>query len=568
MLKTRKYGNFTGVDFSNSEVSLNRSPYLINMWKNYKSALGQRIETRPGLELQAEFPNKILGFFFYRYNNNLAVLVHSGTKLLRWTNYPTMPVETTELFGSMNIVKSQSFIVNNIFYIKDGINYLEYDGITIKEVEGFIPTTTIERRPKGGGTLFQKVNVLTPKRKNSFVADGTSAKYVLDTTDLDSKSTYLMTATVDGITKTEDIHFTVDRTKGEVTFNEAPNKPLEDDEDNVIITISKTTSGHRDRINKCRLLTTFDNRVFFSGNQDFPNVIFHSELDNPRYISDLAYYNEGMDLSPVKALVTGNNALWVFKAPNQANTTVFYHTPVLDYEFGKVYPSVHSNISTGCVSTGINFNDDIVFFSERGLEGISGDINSERVLGHRSSFVDAKLINETGYLNIELAEYEGYLMCLVGSKVYLADSRQRIGGEYEWFYWELPFAINFITEIEGKIYFGNDLGAIYTLNGTKDGINDVVGTFRTINDDFGAMNIQKTTNKRGGVADVIGQSVTIKVKTDNKEWETIGTYNNTKGYIVYRIKEKKFKDIQIEFSGNFGLIECTLEAFIGGYVKR
>ena len=568
MLKTRNYGNFTGVDFSNSEVSLNRSPYLKNMWKNYKSALGQRIETRPGLELQAEFPNKILGFFFYKYNSNLAVLVHSGTKLLRWTNYPTTPVATTELFGSMNIVESQAFVLNNIFYIKDGINYLEYNGTAIKEVEGFIPTTTIGRSPKGGGTLYQKVNVLTPKRKNSFVADGIETKYVLDTTDLDSKATYLMTATVDGDVKTEDIHFTVDRTKGEVTFNEAPAKPLTDGQDNVVITLQKTIAGHRDRINKCSLLATFDNRIFFSGNQDYPNVVFHCELDNPRYVTDLAYYNEGIDLSPVKALVPGNNALWVFKAPNQSNTTIFYHTPVIDYESGKIYPSMNSNISTGCISTGVNFNDDIVFFSERGLEGISGDINSERVLAHRSSFVDAKMINETSYSNMKVAEYEGYLMCLVGSKVYLADSRKRVGGEYEWFYWELPFSIEYITVIEGKIYFGNASGQIYTLKGTKDGANDVIGTFRTINDDFGVGNMLKTTNKRGGVADVIGESVTIKVKTDNNEWKTIGTYNNTKGYIVYRIKEKKFKDIQIEFSGNFGLIEASLEAFIGGYVKR
>lgn len=567
MLKTRKYGNFTGVDFSNSEVSINRSPFLINMWKNYQSSLGLKVETRPGLELQAEFPNKILGLFFYRVNSNLNVLVHSGTKLLKWTNYPTTPVTTTELFSGMNVIKSQAFILNNIFYIKDGINYLEYDGVTIKEVVGEIPTTTIGRSPLGGGTLYQAVNVLTPKRKNSFVADATT-KYVLDTTDLDSKATFLMTATVDGVEKTEDIHFTVDRTKGEVTFIEAPASPLTDGQDNVVITLSKTISGHRDRIDKCTLLATFDNRVFFSGNQDYPNAVFHCELENPRYISDLAYYNEGLDLSPVMALVPGNNALWVFKSPNQANTTVFYHTPVIDGTYGKIYPSSHSNIALGCVSKGINFNDDIVFFSERGLEGINGDINSERFLGHRSSFVDSKLINQSGYANMEIAEYEGYLFCLVDSKLYLADSRQRVSNEYEWFYWELPFSINFMTTIEGEIYFGNDLGAIYSLNGTKDGETDVIGTIRTINDDFGVQNMLKTTNKRGGVADVSGSSVIIKVKTDEKEWKTIGTYANTKGYVVYRIKEKKFKDIQLEFTGNFGLIEATLEAFIGGYIKR
>ena len=50
------------------------------------------------------------------------------------------------------------------------------------------------------------------------------------------------------------------------------------------------------------MLAVFDNRVFFSGNQDYPNAIFHSSLEDPRYVSDLDYYNEGMDLAKVKAL--------------------------------------------------------------------------------------------------------------------------------------------------------------------------------------------------------------------------------------------------------------------------
>ena len=54
------------------------------------------------------------------------------------------------------------------------------------------------------------------------------------------------------------------------------------------------------------------------------------------------------------------------------------------------------------------------------------------------------------YLNVKLAEYRGYLMCLLDSKIFLADSRNMFEkttnkAEYEWFYWELPFNINYIT---------------------------------------------------------------------------------------------------------------------------
>ena len=34
--------------------------------------------------------------------------------------------------------------------------------------------------------MYQDVNLLTPKRKNSFCADGTSTDYVLDATNIDS----------------------------------------------------------------------------------------------------------------------------------------------------------------------------------------------------------------------------------------------------------------------------------------------------------------------------------------------------------------------------------------------
>ena len=70
----------------------------------------------------------------------------------------------------------------------------------------------------------------------------------------------------------------------------------------------KIVSGHAERIRKCTLLAVFDDRVFFSGNQDYPNVLWHCSIDDPTYVVDTDYYNEGLDLSPVRALVPGNNA--------------------------------------------------------------------------------------------------------------------------------------------------------------------------------------------------------------------------------------------------------------------
>lgn len=315
----------------------------------------------------------------------------------------------------------------------------------------------------------------------------------------------------------------------------------------------------------------FDNRVFFSGNKDYPNFLWHSSLNNPEYCSDTDYYTEGTTDSCIKSIVSGNNAIWAIKEPSQSNTTIFYHNPVEDSEFGKVYPSVHSSISTGCMTTGINFNDAICFFSDRGMETVSGDVTTEQVLKHSSSLIDNKLLNETEYNNMTLEEWEGYLLVILGNKIYLADSRQMVNVnghlEYEWFYWEFDKPITYSCVNDGILYICFDNKA-YTL--TKIENRELNSYWCTLADEFGYPQYQKTTNKKGCVADMEGKEITISTKVDNKNFEKINTYKNVKGYVVARIKKKKWKSLQLKFSSNkpFSLYSSTLESYVGSYVKR
>ena len=577
---TRKYSNFRGIDFTGGVVNYYRSPDALNMWKNYKD--DDCVQTRPGMKLLNKFNGEVFGLFFLNKDSKLHVLVHVGTKLLKWTNYPTMPAETSELFGNLNPKQSKHFVFDNTLFILDGIYYLEFDGESVKEVEGTIPCTSYYKNPDGSTALdegidtdlvYQPVNVLTPKRKNRFIADGESANYQLDTTDLDSASIYLMEAVVDNVTMIENIDFDVDRTKGIVTFKTIPEKDVE-----VEITLSKTIADYRNRIVNSNLMCEFDNRIFFSGNIDFPNSVFHSELNDPRYVRDTAYYECGLNLANVKAIIPGNNVLWVLKDIEQNSSSLYYLTPTLDSTYNKIYPSVNGSISLGCVSTGINFNDDIVFFSNKGLEGVSNSsLYSEQVLQHRSSLIDSKLLNEIGYENLKLAEYEGYLMCLVNSHIYLADKRMMSQNnandvEYDWYYWELPFDIDYIREYRGNLYLGNKNGELFILEGSTDNETDVNSYWTTKKDDLGYPGYTKTTNKRGNVADfkiMNNNDIHIDTIVDGiiKEKTTL---SDTKGYAPYRIKDKKFKEIQIKFSSNkpFGLFSCTLQGFVAGYIKR
>lgn len=559
-LITRIYNNFRGVDFTDKNVVLQRSPDALNMWKNYRK-LGKSIQTRPAMELFKQMDNSVYGLFFYTINTVEHMIIHCGVSLYDY-NMSTEEIKTIKSKG-MNPRRSESFIFNNIFYIKDGINYLEYDGETCKEVEGYIPTTTNSRAPLGGGTMLEDYNMLTGYRKNSFCADGENKEYHLDSREIEAGKTK---AWINGVETTD---FTVDTTNGIVTFNEIPEKPLTDGQDNVVIQFCKTISGDREKILKCNLLCVFDNRVFFGGNQDYPNTIFHTSLNNPRYVSSTDYYNEGLDMSPVKSMVVGNNALWVFKEPSQANTSIYYHNPAT-YEDGKAYPSIHSSISTGCVAKAINFNDDIVFFSDRGMEGINGDVTTEQVVAHRSTLIDSKLLEEPNYKALILQEWEGYLLVIIDNKIYLADSRamytNSTHNEYEWFYWELEKNITFATVKDNILYLCSNDG-IYTLT-KKDGKIDSYWT--TCLDDFGSPSMQKTTNKRGCLLEVESNILNVYTKIDNGEFELINRFNETKGYVVPRIKKKKWKDIQLKIASDtpFKLSMCTLQSFIGGYVKR
>lgn len=561
---SRVYSNFRGCDFRGLEVNLLRSPDSLNVWKDYKET--ESIRTRPETVLDTSFTDPVYGVFFYKR----AMLVHSGSKLYKVEVKDKVKV-VTELYADLNATASNSFIYDDVWYFKDGMHYLKYDGEKISRVvdNAYTPTTTIARKPMGGGTKYEDVNMLSDYRKNSFLADGASFSFFLDVMNIDED--YPPEVIVnDEVVSSDD--YEVDYKEGKIVFkNTPPDEPLTAGRDNVIVKFKKAVPKYLDSIMKCTSLQVFDNRVFFSGNPDHPNMMWNSSLNDPSYVSDLDYYKEGMDSAAIKGMVAGNNALWVFREPSDSNTTIFYHTPTLDEEYGKVYPSSHSSVTTGCIGKAINFNDDIVFFSERGMEGISGDITTEQVVTHRSSLVDRKMISEplSLYKDMVLAEWEGYLLIFIGNKVYLADSRAVFQNddhmEYEFFYWELKHNVICATVKDGVLYLGTDSG-IYTLTDTTA---DVESYWVTPLDKFKYPHRLKTTNKRGCVAEATGD-IDVYAKLEDTDFELIGRYVDVDDYFVSRIKRKKFKDIQLKFHSDtrFSLETVTLECFIGGYIKR
>ena len=529
----------------------------------------------------------------YVYSRDTA-LVHIGNKLIKWTGFPSEIISTEILHSNMNTRKAVFFYFNEFVYVLDGINYLRFDGKELVNVidTAYIPTTTVSRAPSGGGEQLEDVNLLQPKRRNEFVADGTSTNYYLDATNI----TAVHSVKVNDVAVTD---YTVDLLLGKITFNTAPAKPVSPTDNNVKVEFSKFIEDYAERILNCTTSVVFDNRVFFSGNPDFSNAVFHCSLNNPAYISDLDYYECGSQRNAIKSLVVGNNVLWVLKAENENKDTVFYLTPNTDVEYGRIYPTNQGNIGVGCYVSGTNFQDKIVFLSRAGLEGIDGNIEYEQSVSHKSSLVDARMINMSNYGFAEITEFKGYLFIAIDNEVYLADSRQQFKGhngtEYEWYHWELPTTISTLRKYEEELYFADNEGNVYVFTGTNDDGVAIVSYWTTPRDDWGYANHLKKTNKRGAilkVKNIPNSKIKVSVETNKKpvehllkeasssgftfenlDFENLSFETGENSYIPYRIKEKKFIDISLkvfsdELDKPFGLINISLEAFLGGYVKR
>jgi len=609
----RQYTDLRGVDFSSipSRVALHRSPDAKNVYKNYASQAGQAIETRPGIAylgmLQGDTGTEIYGIHIFE-GSAVKALVHIDTKLYVWDSFPSAVTQSshyTVLDVVMNAAVSSGVMFGGSLYIADGANYYVYDGEEINPVynNAFIPTTSIGAAPDGSERkTHQAVNFLSDKRKNDFIADGTSADYYLDSANVDD----ITQVVVNGEIKTITMHYTIDTTAGKITFTSG-NIPAKGAD--VTIEYKKVTQGYAAHINGCTLLKVFEGRVFASGNDDYKGVLFHSALDNATYFPDNRWYDDGEDNIGIKAIISASDRIICVKEHKGTGVKAYYHLSTFDEKDGAIYPIYETEIHLGAIAGGVNFRDAVVYLSKQGLERVHIAENTQQLL-HASTLVDTALTNENELNKARLEVWAGYLCVLADGKMYLADSRQMNGAEYEWYFWDnmgikvdgvLSKAVC-IKEYDGELYFGTQGGHLLTLAGTHDdSINEGVNVpsliesyWTTPLDVFNTLTRLKTTQKRGAVAQIkrIPNSIIkIAVSTDKQSWTEIhksatagfnyGRINyanwnygtSARGFIVFKVKKRKVKHFSLKFYSDaidkpFGLYEATVEYIIGNYVKN
>lgn len=451
---------FGGVDFSvhPAKADLAHSPDACNMIAEETDFLSKRT----GYKRMAKAAGAVYGLFALPAGEG--AVVHAGGKLLHMDEECAL----TTLCQDMNEAYSQGFFMNGALYLLDGQTYrrvYKKDGAwTAAKVqdEAFVPTTTIAAAPAGGGTSLEPVNLLTPKRINTFVGNGSATQFYLDAQDIDAGE---VTATVSGSKVTVS---SVNRATGMVTLASAPANA--NGLANVSITFSKTVAGNADKINKCRFAGLYggknDTRVFLSGNPDEPNCDWQSGLYDPAYFPDTGYTKIGSDAAAIVGYVRQYESQLVIKEGGNQEATQYLRTFLLDDAGNAAYPLQQGAQGAGGLAprSFAALGDTPLFLSADGVMGVFGTaVTAQRAIRRMSRAVDPRLTGEAGLENACAVVWKDKYYLAVNGKCYVADGRvSRADGSPEWYYWDSFPAVCLMVK-DGRLWFGAADGRICRL---------------------------------------------------------------------------------------------------------
>mgnify|MGYP003300649898 CR=1 FL=1 len=223
-----------------------------------------------------------------------------------------------------------------------------------------------------------------------------------------------------------------------------------------------------DRIRKCRTYGWYNSRLFVTGNPDYPNADWFSEVGEPTYIKEINYTEIGNDDSAILGYLPAGDKQVVIKSDSiqLQDSSVGLRTSEWDDEIGYYFPVKRGITGTGALGFGsfATLFDDTMYLSKSGVMAvITENITGERVLHSRSSLVNNRLFKEPNLDKAITCVWNGYLLIAVNGNVYVADSRQKSyvrnesgNFEYEWYFWNNVPATCFL-EHNGALYFGTSV---------------------------------------------------------------------------------------------------------------
>lgn len=456
---TTLVSRFGGVDFRThpTKVSLSRSPDMQNLICDQNDFLVKRT----GWKTQYSYTAPIYGLFPLPDGSGFAV--HAGNKLYCRPSTGNQ----AELCTDMNAAFSQSFVMNGVLYLLDGQTYravrrnaanTAWEAIKVQDI-AYVPTTTISAEPTGGGTSYEAVNLLTSKRINTFIGNGSATQFQVDAKDLDETA---VTATVNGQAVTVS---SVNRATGLITLAAAPANG--NGLANVSIAFAKTVSGYADKINKCRFAGLYggknDTRVFLSGNPGESNCDWQSGLYDPTYFPDTGYTRMGTDAAAIVGYLKQYESQLVIKSGGAQEATSYLRSYLMADDGTALYPLKQGAQGEGavCPRSFGTLNDLPLFLSARGVQGVYGTaVAEQRTIQSVSDAIVPRLEAEAGLENACAIVFEGKYYLAVNGHMYIADGAlTEEDGSPAWFYWtDVPAQC--LAELDGRLWFGTADGRL------------------------------------------------------------------------------------------------------------
>ena len=264
-----------------TNLKLGESPKMIN----WKISRDYKLEKMYGYINKFEKTNKIRAMWLGLLGTTeVFIFVCDGKVYNVETEIGTITDDITRIFE-----------FNKKLYFINGHEYKEWDGVTYKDVEGYIPLVKIATTPAGVGTDYEPINVLTGKKRQTFSPDGVEKTFILVETNVTSIDSVKVNGVETNVTK--------DLSKGAITFATAPEQGV----DTIEVQWTKGT-GQRELVYKNHYFQTYgladDTRVFLYGNSDAKNRIYFSDLGNG--IPDVTYFpgNNFIDIGSSNIAVT------------------------------------------------------------------------------------------------------------------------------------------------------------------------------------------------------------------------------------------------------------------------
>lgn len=430
--------------------------------------LGKPVK-RTGFELVKKYDGRING----RWEILGHEVIHAGTKLY---------LDGVSVWSGMKDDKSTGQIVGEKLYIFDGEEPLICDGEDAYPLadDAYIPTVYISKEPSGGGNAYEDLNLLSDSFTDSFFVSEENAEvkdFQLSFAGLSARKVKAKVLDENGnwIDKVEDTDFTVDRATGTVSFVTAPGKGPVNGEDNVRITAAKWFDGYYEKVCGCKQSIAYNskgtqNRIFISGNPEFPSMDFWCQADRPEYFPDLNYMSVGEGNCQIIGYSILEGQLATHIRPSFDGRSIILRNYQIDADDRATFPisGVMQGEEALAPRSFVYMETEPLFITERGVYAITpADIDGRMYTQNRSYYINKALTASEGLANAECTKFKHYYVISLGDKLYLIDTAQRdyqpkeplSSFQYECYLWT-GINARILWENDGVLFFGDESGNV------------------------------------------------------------------------------------------------------------